>query len=236
MRHPFNSPLKGKVAFCVQGVISPLLSNIYLHHVLDTWFEQEAKPRLRGRCQLVRYADDFVLLFENRRDGERLLAVLGKRLERYGLTLHADKTRFVDFPGEAAFWSRCRRTRSTFRDSPICGCGPGEATSCCGKPRPKTASRGRCVRCGTGADGIATLRCPPSAGILPASSGATAPTMAGPGTVLGCPASRFQVIQTWRKWLSRRSRSARINWDQMATLLRQYSLPTAKAVHSKLVA
>jgi RNA-directed DNA polymerase len=79
------------------GVISPLLANIYLHHVLDEWFEQVARPRLKGRCQLVRYADEAVIAFEDHLSGKRLLDVLGKRLARYGLKLHPIKTRFVDF-------------------------------------------------------------------------------------------------------------------------------------------
>ena len=57
------------------GVISPMLSNIFLHHVLDVWFEREAKPRLRGSCQLVRFADDFVMAFEDARSGRRMLDV-----------------------------------------------------------------------------------------------------------------------------------------------------------------
>lgn len=79
------------------GVISPLLSNIYLHYVLDEWFETEVGPRLKGRCTLVRYADDLVMAFEDFLSAKRVLAVLGKRLARYGLTLHPDKTRFIDF-------------------------------------------------------------------------------------------------------------------------------------------
>ena len=79
------------------GVISPLLANLFLHHVLDQWFEREVKPRLRGQGLLVRYADDAVMLFENDWDGQRVLAVLGKRLGRYGLRLHPDKTRYLDF-------------------------------------------------------------------------------------------------------------------------------------------
>ena len=82
------------------GVISPLIANIYLHHVLDRWFEEAVKPRMRGRCQLVRYADDFVMTFEDSRDGERVLGVLGKRLGKYGLELHETKTRYVDMRGE----------------------------------------------------------------------------------------------------------------------------------------
>ena len=96
-RNPATTAPKAKVTFCVQGVISPMLSNIFLHHVLDEWFEREAKPRLRGSCQLVRFADDFVMAFEDARSGRRMLDVLGKRLGRYGLTLHETKTRYVDF-------------------------------------------------------------------------------------------------------------------------------------------
>jgi RNA-directed DNA polymerase len=79
------------------GVVSPCLSNIFLHYVLDEWFENEVKPRLKGKCTLVRFADDAVMAFADFRDAQRVLDVLGKRLARYGLTLHPDKTRFVDF-------------------------------------------------------------------------------------------------------------------------------------------
>jgi len=79
------------------GVISPLLANVYLHEVLDTWFEQTVGPCMRGRCALVRYADDAVLVFERRSDAERVMRVLPKRFEKYGLRLHPDKTRLVRF-------------------------------------------------------------------------------------------------------------------------------------------
>jgi group II intron reverse transcriptase/maturase len=79
------------------GVISPLLSNLYLHEVLDRWFDQEVKPRLQGRAFIVRYADDAVLGFEREEDARRVMAVLGKRFARYGLTLHPQKTRLVEF-------------------------------------------------------------------------------------------------------------------------------------------
>jgi group II intron reverse transcriptase/maturase len=79
------------------GVISPLLANIYLHYVLDEWFEGVVRPRTRGGCLLVRYADDAVIAFGDHLAGRRLLDVLGKRLGRYGLQLHPTKTRFVDF-------------------------------------------------------------------------------------------------------------------------------------------
>ena len=79
------------------GVISPILANVYLHYVLDEWFEQEVQPRLHGRAFLVRYADDFIIGFSDERDARRVLEVLPKRFGKYGLTLHPEKTRLVRF-------------------------------------------------------------------------------------------------------------------------------------------
>jgi group II intron reverse transcriptase/maturase len=79
------------------GVVSPLLSNLYLHEVLDLWFEHEVKPRLRGRAFAIRFADDAALVFEREEDARRVLAVLAKRFAKYGLRLHPEKTRLVDF-------------------------------------------------------------------------------------------------------------------------------------------
>lgn len=79
------------------GVISPLLANVYLHEVIDKWFVNEVKPRLRGDAHLVRYADDFVIVFQREDDARRVLDVLPKRLAKYGLTLHPTKTRLVQF-------------------------------------------------------------------------------------------------------------------------------------------
>jgi hypothetical protein len=79
------------------GVASPLLANIFLHEVLDVWFEQDIKPRLKGRAVLIRYADDAVLAFSLEEDARRVLTVLPKRFGKYGLNLHPDKTRLIDF-------------------------------------------------------------------------------------------------------------------------------------------
>ncbi len=79
------------------GVVSPILANVYLHEVLDTWFATEVLPRLQGRAFLVRYADDFVIVFQQETDARRVLEVLPQRFARYGLTVHPDKTRLVRF-------------------------------------------------------------------------------------------------------------------------------------------
>ena len=108
------------------GVISPLLANIYLHEVLDHWWVEEVLPRLKGRAFLIRYADDFVMAFSEEQDALRVREVLARRLDRFGLTLHHEKTRLVrflrpkhdgggprsgtfDFVGFTLFWARSRR-------------------------------------------------------------------------------------------------------------------------------
>jgi RNA-directed DNA polymerase len=90
------------------GVVSPVLSNVYLHYVLDLWFEKVIKPQCRGEACLLRYADDYICAFESKAEVERFYAALGPRLEKFGLTLAAEKTRILPFsrhqpPGQGRF-------------------------------------------------------------------------------------------------------------------------------------
>ena len=121
---------KGKVSYPEfgspqGGVISPMLSNVYLHYVLDKWFTEEIIPRLKDQATLVRFADDVCLLFRHKEDALRVLSVLPKRFKKYGLTIHPEKTRMIeffppregnslmsnsfDFLGFTHFWSRSRK-------------------------------------------------------------------------------------------------------------------------------
>jgi RNA-directed DNA polymerase len=79
------------------GIVSPILANIYLHYCLDEWFQHVVKKHCRGEACLIRYADDFVCAFERKGDAERFYQVLGKRLEKFGLELSAEKTRVIAF-------------------------------------------------------------------------------------------------------------------------------------------
>ena len=102
------------------GVISPVLSNIFLHRVLDDWFIREVQPRLKGKCFLIRFADDFIIGFQLKSDADRVMAVLPKHFERFKLSLHPEKTRLVafgrpmnggswetfDFLGFTFYWAR----------------------------------------------------------------------------------------------------------------------------------
>src|ERR1700751_3370140 len=98
------------------GVISPCLSNVFLHYVLDEWFETEVRSRLKGDCTLVRFADDAVMAFDNIVDAQRVLTVLDKRLARFGLTLHPAKTRIVDFRPQRRTGARHLATEGTAFD------------------------------------------------------------------------------------------------------------------------
>ena len=95
------------------GVISPLLANIYLHEVLDTWFDEVVKPRMEGRVFLIRYADDFVIGCESERDARRLKNVLPHRFSKFGLRINSEKTHLVKFqrPGR---WSCKCKSNGTF--------------------------------------------------------------------------------------------------------------------------
>ena len=111
------------------SIISPLFGNIYRHYVLDEWFETVVKPRLKGRAYLVRYADDFIMTFETKTDAERVMRVLPKRLGKFGLELHPEKTKLIpfyrpyrkseerkgpgtfDFLGFTLYWRRSRSNR-----------------------------------------------------------------------------------------------------------------------------
>src|SRR5262249_6435623 len=79
------------------GVVSPLLANIVLHYALDAWFETDVRPRLNGKAFLIRYADDFVIGVAREDDARRVMEVLPKRMSKYGLAVHPEKTRLIRF-------------------------------------------------------------------------------------------------------------------------------------------
>ena len=93
------------------GVISPMISNVFLHYVLDLWFENDVKPRLKRPAYLIRFADDFVIGFRDERDARRVMEVIPKRFGRYGLTVHPTKTKLVRFRPPSSKTKDRKRTR-----------------------------------------------------------------------------------------------------------------------------
>ena len=215
------------------GVISPLLANIYLHEVLDEWFVGEVQPRLRERAVLVRYADDFVILFARKEDALRVLEVLPKRFGKYGLTLHPEKTRLIPFrrPDIAA------RTRDeepgTFD---LLGFTFHWGLSRNGKwiVKQRTAkdrfSRTlRRLRYWCRIHRHEPIKTQHTALVRKLNGhyayfGVTSNIMA-----LGRLWHETKAI--WRKWLSRRSRKAFISWAKMHRLLAVLPLPPPRIVH-----
>jgi len=220
------------------GVISPVLSNVYLHYVLDEWFETEVKPRLHGRAFLIRYADDFVIGFTCEEDARRVLEVLPKRFGKYGLTLHPEKTRLVPFQRPAS--RRGRRERSP-ED------GPGSFdflgfTHYWGRSRKgnnvvkqKTAASRlrRAIR--TIADWCKRHSHRPIDEQHRKLSQKLRGHFAYFGITGNAPALvgfRDEVTELWRKWLSRRSRAGRLSWGCFRGILERFPLPAPEVVHS----
>ncbi len=227
----FSTPDRGTA----QGsCLSPLLGNLYLHHVLDEWFEVEIRPRLRGRAVLIRYADDFIIGFERLEDAERVRAVLGKRLGKYGLTLQPDKTRLVPFerPSQA-------QTK---------GKGPGVLELLGFTWYWRRASSGRWVlTCKTRRDRLKRSiqafyrlcrrhRHWP----IPEQHADLVRRIRGHINYFGISGngnsvSRLTtaVMLAWYKWLNRRSQRSRLTWERYYHgLLRQYPLPQPRIVTS----
>jgi group II intron reverse transcriptase/maturase len=218
------------------GVISPLLANVFLHEVVDMWFEHTVKPRLKGRARLLRYADDMVMVFAREGDARRVMDVLPKRFEKYGLTLHPEKTRLVKFS----------RPRPDDRDGGRRGPRPGTFdllgfTHYWGRTRRggwavkrKTAADrfSRALRriaewCRTHRHHAVKEQWRALCLKLKGHFGYYGIT----GNSAALDDFRYHVKRVWQKWLSRRSQTAHVAWDRFALLEQRYPLPPARLAH-----
>jgi hypothetical protein len=218
-------------------VISPLLANVYLHYVLDVWFEREVKPRLQGRAFLIRYADDFVMGFTCAEDARRVLEVLPKRFGKYGLTLHPDKTRLVAFrppPPTSTTGSGAGPQPGTFALLGFTHYWGRSRTGNWVVKRRTTASRLR-----RAIQAVATWCRGNRHRPVPEQHQTLGHKLRGhfwyygiTGNGEGLRRFRDGVQRAWRKWLSRRSWGGRLSWDAFTALLRRFPLPRAVVVHS----
>ncbi len=219
------------------GVISPLLANVYLHEVLDTWFEDVVRPRMKGSAFLVRYADDFVIVFQRGDDVRRVMNVLPKRFGKYGLTLHPEKTRLVPFerPGSSLPKGCGEPHRPTTFDLLGFTHHWGRSYKGFWVVKQKTA-RSRLTR------SMKAIRqwCRVNRHLPVAEQQRTLAAklrghyqyygITGNWSSLGLFFSEVQ--RTWQKWLNRRSQRAQMPWPRFELLLRRYPLPGPIAVHS----
>jgi group II intron reverse transcriptase/maturase len=211
------------------SVLSPILGNIYLHHVLDVWFEQDVKPRLRGRAHLIRYADDAVLTFEHEDDARRVMEVITKRFESYGLRLHPEKTRVVRYerPGKAVSTGKGPDTFD-FLGFTHYWC---RSRSGAWVPRLKTRS----ARLRRFLNAVAAWCRDHRHWEVKEQHAALTRRIAGHYNyfaVNGNVACLRHVSEAckavWHKWLNRRSQRSRLNWTRFTYLLGSFPLPEAR--------
>jgi RNA-directed DNA polymerase len=213
------------------GVISPILANVYLHEVLDKWFVTEVQPRMKGQTHLIRYADDAVMVFSNEFDAKRVFETLPKRLEKYSLTLHPDKTRLVQFerpPKNGKPPKGPDRTGSNSFD--LLGFTHYWGRSLKGNwvIQRKTA-KSRFARA------VSNINewCRKNRHMLITDQWEQlCRKLRGHYNYYGIPGnsdsiSRFRhcVRRIWRRWLSRRSQRGWVNWEKMAMILKRFPLP-----------
>jgi len=215
------------------GVISPLLANVYLHEVLDRWFEADVRPRLRGRAQLVRYADDFVLVFEEESDAVRVFDVLPKRFGKYGLTLHPEKTRLVRFTRPR----RDPKDGEKHESFELLGFNHHWGLSRNGNWMVKrSTARSRLTRALTAVRAWCRQNRHRPIAVQCKMLGQK---MRGHFAYYGITSNfvallRFarEVRAIWGKWLSRRSQRGKLTWDHYNALLERHPLPRPRGVHS----
>ena len=218
------------------GVISPILSNVYLHEVLDQWFATQIRPRLKGRGHLTRFADDFVMTFEREQDARRMLDVLPKRFGKYGLRIHPTKTRLVRFypPSEPSnsqgdesqrqrsfdllgftlYWGRSRKGTWVVQQKTM-------------KSRFRRALHHIALWCSENRH-------------MPVSeqSKTLSQKLRGHYSYYGVTGNGRalqnlydEVRRIWHKWLGRRSNRP-LNWDRMQAILKAFPLSRPRIVHS----
>ena len=215
------------------GIVSPLLSNLYLHEVLDHWFVQDVQPRMKGAAQMVRFADDAVLCFQRKEDAQRVLAVLGKRMAKYGLKLHPDKTKLVDFrppqggqgKGRGSFdflgfcfhWARTRKGRAVVK--------------------LKTAKDRFTRKVKELGEWLRNNRHEPVAKQHAQLSAKVRGHLQYYGVSFNSKALGnfvWEVKRRWRQWLARRGGKKYWSWKRMNSFLTTFPLPSPRIIHSLL--
>jgi RNA-directed DNA polymerase len=219
------------------GVASPLLANIFLHYVLDEWFEKEVRPRLKGEAFVIRYADDFVIGVAREDDAQRIMDVLPKRMSKYGLTVHPEKTRLVrfqpsqaddseteerdppepmtfDFLGFTHYWGRSQRGAWVVK----------RKTANSRLKRALTALSEWCRK---------NLHLP-----IREQHQKLTQKLRGHYGYYGIIGNYFSLLEfreearrIWRSKLSRRRRDGDVTWTEFLRLEKRYSLPRARVVH-----
>jgi RNA-directed DNA polymerase len=208
------------------GVVSPLLSNVFLNEVVDQWFEEVVKPRLLGAGCLFRYADDIIIVLKNEHDAQRMMDVLPKRLGKYDLTLHPEKTRVVHFAqgskdssfellGFTHYWGKARN-------------GLWAVKRKTARKRFSAAIK----RIGRWCREARSLQIPEQHRLLTKKLIGHYSYYGITGNYKALARFHYEVRRQWKKWLSRRSWKTSSTWDWFKALIQRFPLPQPIVTHS----
>jgi RNA-directed DNA polymerase len=217
------------------GSISPLLANIYLHYAFDLWVQQWRKTQTQGDVIVVRYADDFIVGFQHKAEAERFLAALRQRFAQFGLELHPDKTRLIEF-GRFAAENRRKRGQGKRETFDFLGfthiCATKRSNGYFTVLRQTMRKRLMAKLAEVKAELRRRLHAP-----IPAVGKWLASVIEGHCRYYGVPMNtpalglfRSQVVWLWHRTLCRRSQKRRLTWDRMKRLVTSY-LPVARICH-----
>ncbi len=215
-------------------MISPLLANVYLHYVFDLWIQHWRKKRADGDVVVVRYVDDFIVGFQHRSDAERFLAELKERFQKFGLEVHPEKTRLLEF-GRFAAERRQRRKEGKPETFDFLG-----LTHICGKDRKgRFVVKRRTMRKRLQAklrEVKTELRRRLNVSIRQVGEWLSS-VLRGHYRYYGIVGNsealsrfRYEVARLWHRTLERRSQKARVRWERMAGLIKRW-LPPARIYH-----
>jgi group II intron reverse transcriptase/maturase len=216
------------------GSISPLLANIYLHYALDLWVQHKRQTESRGETIIVRYADDFVMGFERRSDADGMLEELKRRLAKFNLALHPEKTRLMEFGRHA---QSCRAKRGDPKPETFDFLG---FTHCCSRTRRgyftvhrRTMRKRMHAKLAKVKVELRKRRHDP----IPEVGRWLGRVLNGHYQYYGVPGNYralqnflYQVIMRWRQVIRRRSQRSVLAWPKMSRILKRY-LPTPTIRH-----
>jgi group II intron reverse transcriptase/maturase len=214
------------------GVISPMLANIFLHHVLDEWFVEQVQPRMKGRVFLIRFADDFVIGCELEQDAQRIMEVLPKRFDRFGLAIHSQKSKLVrfekpgrddsgkgngtfDFLGFTHYWAKSRRGYWVIKRRTISKRRTRAVQAFwqwCKQNRHRPVSEQHKILC-------QKLR-------------GYYQYYAIKGNYRALEWVRWQIERGWKYWLSHRNSKNPMSWEKFDKLKTAYPLPRPRIIHA----
>jgi group II intron reverse transcriptase/maturase len=218
------------------GNLSPILSNVFLHYVLDLWFEETLKPRMKGQCYLVRYADDFLCMVQKPEEARCIEQALRERFAKFDLELHPEKTRVISFGRyERENAKRQKRKANTFDFVGF--------THFCDRSRKgrfivgrKTSRKKFCKKCKQMNEWLKAIR-------------NTVKTKEWWPTLIAKLRGHYQyygvsgnmrslkqyyaaTLRLVLKWLNRRSQRRTFNWKGFREYLKHYPLPKPRVVHN----